>query len=93
MSKPLIIKCNMMFPDYIIEAYRQDIMKQMEDGVVILPPGFELAEVNVELLEQIKAEIMATGNWKSKYEISNSGVIKAVDIIDNHISELKGENK
>ncbi len=44
-------------------------------------------------LENLKAEIMATGNWKSEYEISDRGVIKAVEIIDNHISELKGESK
>lgn len=92
MSKPLIIKCNMMLPDNIIEAYRQDIMKQMEDGVVILSPGFELAEVNVELLEQIKAEIE-----KLEYESFECNLVlpswETLEIIDRHIAELKGENK
>lgn len=90
MSKPLIIKCNVMFPDDIIEKYRQDIMKKMEDGVVILPPGFELAEVNVELLEQIKAEIDKRywGNTDSFGAYRD-----CLEIIDRHIAELKGENE
>ena len=91
MSKPLIIKCNRMLPDNIIEAYRQEIMKQMrEDGVVVLPPGFELAEVNVDLLEQIKADIDKRywGNTDSFGAYRD-----CLEIIDRHISELKGENK
>ena len=93
MSKPLIIKCNRMFPDNIIEAYRQDIMKQMrEDGVVVLPPGFELAEVNVDLLEQIRAEIESEywEDFDSNTVIADNQIDK---IFDKHISELKGENK
>lgn len=94
MSKPLIIKCNRMFPDIIIEQYRQDIMKKMEDGVVILPPGFEIAEVNVELLEQIKEEIkdLDLGFFDEDYRAGVArGVMEFNKILNKHITTLKGE--
>lgn len=93
MSKPLIIKCNRMFPDIIIEQYRQDIMKKMEDGVVILPPGFEIAEVNVELLEQIKEEIQGLIDFEESCCGNTTLGYECLGVIDNKISELKGDNK
>lgn len=92
MSRPLIIKCNRMFPDIIIEQYRQDIMKKMEDGVVILPPGFEIAEVNVELLKQIKEEICDIEEPDHDFEGFYYCFEEALKILDKHISKLK-ENK
>ena len=52
MSKPYIVKCNIVLRDREIEAYRRDFIKQIEeDGVVFLPPGFEL--VDNEEMEKI----------------------------------------
>lgn len=65
----------------------QELMKRAEEY-----QKRKAREFAIEELKKIKAEIMATGNWKSEYEISDRGVIKAVEVIDNHISELKGEN-
>ena len=87
MSKePLIIKSTFfnMRPDKM-EKVRKIIKKQMEEAtpVVMLPCGFELAVVDVHLLEEIKAKI---GNLIScdKYD--------AMEIIDVYINQLKGEN-
>lgn len=66
--------------------------KTIREWVELMVTVESVVEVRmVEEFEKIKAEIMVTGNWKSEYEISDSGVIKAVEIIDNHMSELKGE--
>lgn len=59
-KKPLIIKSTFynIKPEKM-EEVRRIIKKQMEEAtpVVMLPSGFELAEVNEEMLESIKAEI------------------------------------
>lgn len=93
---PLILKCNRMLPDDVIEKMRQVIKKQMEEpsSVVVLPSGFELAEVNVELLEQIKADFekLANDEWNIQVGASK-GLECAIDLIEDRISELKGEQK
>ena len=45
-DKDLIIKCNIMLTAKEINEVRESILRQMKDGVVILPPGFELAQVD-----------------------------------------------
>ena len=97
MERPIIVKCNiMLYPDELKEQ-RENIMKQMEDGVVVLPPGFELAEVNVELLEEIKREISEITyetdiDYTGKHIAYQTKCI-AYSIVDKHIKELKGELK
>lgn len=90
MDKPLIIKCNLIYPEKAINELRKNIQKQVNEGLVILPPGFELAEVDVELLKDIKREMEVF-----EYESSdNRFVLDSGDvyrIIDKHISRLKGE--
>lgn len=89
-KNPLIVKCNRMLPDEAIEEVRQAIKKQMEEytPVVILPSGFELAEVNVELLEQIKTEIE-----KLEYQDFDCNDVlpsyETIGIIQYYITELK----
>ena len=95
MDKPLIIQCNRMFSDNVIEAYRQDIKEQMADGLVILPPGFELVSVDVSLLEEIKREISEITyetdiDYTGKHLVYQTKGI-AYSIIDKHIKNLKGE--
>ena len=94
MSKPLIIKCNLynIRQDELMEI-RENIMKQMEDGVVILPTGFMIAEVNVELLNQIKKELQSGLRFDAEKMRSylNSEDIERIFI--KYIDELKGENK
>ena len=97
-DRPLIIKCNFFnIRPKEMEEVRKTIKKQMEEAtpVVMLPCGFELAEVNVELLEEIKAELQ---NEKDKsnntyYAMKSVGLSTAIKIIDKHIAELKGEKK
>lgn len=97
MDKPIFIKCNIMLPSRELEYERLQIKKQIEeDGLVVLPPGFELADVDVNLLEQIKAEILKKVWRDAQGQIVtrdgfNQGIITATDIIDKHIAELKGE--
>lgn len=92
MNKPLIIKCNIynIRQDELMEV-RKNIMKQMEDGVVILPTGFMIAEVNVELLNQIKKELQFGLRFDAKQMRSylNSEDIERIFI--KYIDELKGE--
>ena len=94
MKKPLIIKCNLynIRQDELMEI-RKNIMKQMEDGVVILPTGFMIAEVNVELLNQIKKELQSGLRFDAEKMRSylNSEDIERIFI--KYIDELKGENK
>lgn len=90
MNKPLIIRCNLMYPAKVINELRKDIQKQVNEGLVILPPGLELAEVNVELLEHIKAEI----DMRYWGNTDSFGAYRdCLEIIDKHIAELKGKNK
>ena len=99
MNKPLIIKCNRMFSTEELEKFRQIWNSQMAaNEVVVLPCGFELAEVNVELLEQIKTEIKQSQNLyyhdsktDTYYDIIKTDTV--LKVIDNHIKELKGENE
>lgn len=79
------IKCNIMLRDNEIKEYREKFIKQMDDGVVVLPAGFELARVDVDMLEKIKLEIedfYGTPIRKSK----------VFEIIDKYIEELKGNS-
>ena len=41
-------------------------------------------------LEKIKAEIMSIGNWREHYEMPIA-YLSCLTIVENHISELKGE--
>lgn len=92
MNKPLIIRCNTynIRQDELMEI-RENIMKQMEDGVVILPTGFMIAEVNVELLNQIKKELQSGLRFDAEKMRSylNSEDIERIFI--KYIDELKGE--
>ena len=92
MNNPLIIKCNLynIRQDELMEI-RKNIMKQMEDGVVILPTGFMIAEVNVELLNQIKKELQSGLRFDAEKMRSylNSEDIERIFI--KYIDELKGD--
>ena len=97
MDKPLIIQCNRMFTEDEIERYRQKIKEKMEDGVVILSPGYELVSVDVSLLEEIKREISEITyetdiDYTGKHLVYQTKCI-AYSIIDKHIKELKGEQE
>ena len=98
-EKPLIIKSTFynIKPEKM-EEVRKIIKKQMEEAtpVVMLPCGFELAEVNVEMLEEIKKEV---GNiiYETDYDYSGKHIMNQTKtmvctIIDKYISKLKGEN-
>ena len=94
MDKPIFIKCNIMLPSRELEYERLQIKKQIEeDGLVVLPPGFELADVDVSLLEQIKKELQSGLRFDAEKMRSylNSEDIERIFI--KYIDELKGENK
>ena len=38
-------------------------------------------------LSEVRTEIMAIGNWRTKGEIPNAYLVQAIEIIDKHISE------
>ncbi len=52
----------------------------------------ELAEFAIEKLEGIKREIAALDQWGETYHRYNLELGDCVDIINEHITELKGEN-
>ena len=54
-------------------------------------PSDNLLEFAIEELEKIKVEIKSS--YINDYYGHNHGISKACEIIDKHISELKGENK
>lgn len=99
MKEPLIIKStfyNLSPKD--LEETRRNIKRQMqeENPVVVLPCGFEVANVNTELLEQIKAEIKQKQNLyyhdsktDTYYDVIETDTV--LKILDNYIKELKGE--
>ena len=89
MDKPIFIKCNIMLPSRELEYERLQIKKQIEeDGLVVLPPGFELADVDANLLEEIKAEIeeMLPKYHQADFYYCKS---KIIEILDKHIQDLK----
>ena len=95
-DRPLIIKSKFfnIRPEKM-EEVRKIIKKQMEEAtpVVMLPCGFELAEVNEEMLESIKAEIESIRD----VEVTDGCIYVSLDdvneILDKRISELKGEQE
>ena len=103
-DKDLIIKCNIMLTAKEINEVRESILRQMKDGVVILPPGFELAQVDEHLLKTIIGEV---SDIKFNKPIVNNEnrivstrdktpkelIQEVIEIVDKHIFELKGENK
>ena len=66
----------------ITECHKTDNIEL--DGVQLIP---------ITELEKIKTEIMSIGNWRDTSEVPNGYVVECLEIIDKHISELKGENK
>ena len=52
----------------------------------------EVPNLIVEELEKIKAEIMSIGNWREHYEMPIA-YLSCLTIVENHISELKGEQE
>lgn len=89
--RDLIVKCNLMLPDEEFKSARKDIAKQIycNDGLVLLPPGFELADVDVSLLEQIIKEIQDAFDGPVQLDYYTCDEI--VRIINKHIKALKGE--
>ena len=53
----------------------------------------ELAEFAIEKLEGIKREIEALDKWGETYHRYNLALGDCVDIINEHISDLKGEQE
>lgn len=93
-DKPLIIKSTFynIKPDEL-EQIRRAIQKQMEESipVVMLPCGFELAEVNVELLEKIQGRL----NHRANEHLDGDYYVRIKDInevFDEELAKLKGEN-
>ena len=85
MSKPLIIKCNVMLPPEKLEELRQKWNNQAAEQVIVLPPGFELVK-NEEMDEIYKLFKGMTPKMQS--------VIKEIMEIEQtrgDISKLKGE--
>lgn len=93
-DRPLIIKSNFFnISPKEMEEVRKMIKKQMEEAtpVVMLPCGFELAEVNVELLEKIQERL----NHRANEHLDGDYYVRIKDInqvFDEEISKLK-ENK
>lgn len=104
MSKPLIIKSTFynIRHDELMKV-REDIMKQAEEGVVILPCGYELAEVDVTLLERLKEDVkiyyedcsLSISENDEKCQMCNKNMFGIIlGMIDHYIFELNGkENK
>ena len=46
----------------------------------------------IEELEKIKAEIMSIGNWREIYEVPSRYTVECLNIINDHIAELKGSD-
>ena len=84
----LIIKCNLMLPFDIIREVRKSVLMQMEDGVVVLPYGFELATVDVILLEKLRSELHETAEMHidGGYYLRDEWID---EYIDKYIKELK----
>ena len=64
----------------ITEIERDILIEEVTDGVDA-----------VEMLMDLKNEIMESGNWRSDCEISNDGVKDCLAIIDRHIAEIRGD--
>ena len=52
-DESLIIQCNRMFYPDEIEAIRKSIQKQMEEGVAIIPSGFEVIKKKAYWIKRV----------------------------------------
>lgn len=87
----LIIKCDSYcIPQEKLNKLRELMMKQKAEGLILLPSGFSVANVNVSLLEQIKKELK-----DEIYYIGGDDLIywdDVEEIFNKHIFELEGGN-
>ena len=94
MSKePIFIKCNLFITYEDMMETKKKILKQLEEDnpIIVLPYGFELAEVNVKLLEKIQERL----NHRANEHLDGDYYVQIKDInevFDEEISKLK-ENK
>ena len=87
MKTPIIIKCNCMFPLEEIKEVRETVLKQLEEGVTILPPGFEV------VTDEEKEEIFKLYKGMTPKMQSVIKEIMEIEQTRGDISKLKGENK
>lgn len=57
-----------------------------------LPDWVDTKASVIAELEKIKAEIMSIGNWREHYEMPIA-YLSCLTIVEQHISELKGETE
>lgn len=92
--KPKIFKTTSftMKPE-TMEKYRREIVRQMEEGVVLLPNCFELVEDNLDLLDKIRAEIdvarFIDKDTRLCKNANASGLEVAMQIIDKYREEIE----
>ncbi len=72
-----------------MEKYRREIVRQMEDGVVLLPNCIELVEDKSDLLDKIRAEMEDLASHKI-HPISFEQAV-AVDMCINIIDKYRKE--
>lgn len=83
---PNSLKCRLKKLEFQGLLNKKDLSRIYTDNDVIE----ELEKLKAEMLKKVWRD--AQGQIVSR-DGFNHGIITATDIIDNHISELKGENK
>ena len=94
-EQPLILKCDRYcISQEKLNEIRELMMKQKAEGVVVLPSGFNVANVDVSLLEEIKKGMMKVcqGDHCSCCPFDTGSDCGIELVINHHIGELKGEN-
>ncbi len=84
--------------DKIEYMWKQDINGNFHDGVTLesivdKTPTENVNDLIVKELEKVRAKIIKKANSGQWSEPTIYGTQKAVFIIDNELTELKGENK
>ena len=94
-NETLFLSCSVVVPSKELEEIRQMVIKQMEEGVVILPYYLTMVSPRVlDELEEIKEDLekLSENEW-NKQVGADKGLELAIDVVEDRISELKGKNK
>lgn len=93
MIDEIIVRTNVALRQYDMEALRRSILKQAEDGVIVLPMHCELLHPNEMILEKIREEIeremSVMPNEFNQHDESDydRGLFKALQIIDKLVEK------
>ena len=88
MTDKIVVRTNIMLKPYDMDELRRRILKQAEDGVIVVPRYCEILYPDEKILEQIRAEIE---NIKDFEVVNGALYVRQYDVVQIIDKYMKGE--